>query len=135
MTRQTYDHQRFLVDNAQEAAQLFHDLFGWDIRWEGIVLGQSYVIHMDASRGGRSERYITLSDRGPMIAEGRRPDLTVGENQTSKNRIEVCVEDLDKAARRARALSIEFAECGCAETSGRLCLENASGLSIRMQQC
>jgi hypothetical protein len=123
MTR-SFTHQRFLVDNAQETARLFHDLFGWDIRWEGIVLGQSYVIHMDAGQDRGEDRFVTLSDRGPMATDW---DETGG-------RIGIDVEDLEAVSRRAGRLGILMQDCLCAQASDSLCIDDAGGVSVRVRK-
>lgn len=125
MTRRTLEHQRFLVDNAQETARLFQELFGWDIRWEGIVLGQSYVIHMDAREPGGSERYVTISDRGPMLSD---EDAEAGAQSLG-----VVVDDLDATARRARTLGLELYDCGRLPADDRLCFEDTNGIAVRVK--
>lgn len=119
-----FTHQRFLVDNAQETARLFHDLFGWNIRWEGNILDESYVIHMDAGQTDGEDRFVTLSDRGPMIAEREVPDTRVG----------IDVEDLAAVSRRAGRLGILLEDCVCAQASDSLCIDDAGGLSVRVRK-
>ena len=119
-----FTHQRFLVDNAQETARLFQDLFGWNIRWEGIILDESYVIHMDAGHRDGEDRFVTLSDRGPMKADTEEPDIRVG----------VDVEDLATISRRAGRLGILLEDCVCAQASDSLCIDDAGGLSVRVRK-
>ena len=123
MTR-SFTHQRFLVDNAQQTARLFQDLFGWDIRWEGIVLGQSYVIHMDAGQADGADRFVTLSDRGPMASDMDEATPPLG----------VDVEDLEAISRRAGRLGILMQDCLCAQAAASLCIDDAGGVSIRVRK-
>jgi len=84
------EHVNVTTSSARETAQLFVDVFGWQIRWEGA-----------AKSGGRS---IHVGTDGTYVALYTPPEgLTEAAGVGQPNHVGVCVRDLSATETKIRA--------------------------------
>ena len=91
------EHVNLTVSDPDRSAKLFHDLFGWRVRWDG-----------QARDGGRS---IHVGDEEAYLAVYASPGLQPREGfawpkGAPLNHVGIQVEDLDETERRVIAAGL-----------------------------
>jgi len=84
------EHVNVTTSSARETAQLFVDVFGWRIRWEGAAKSGGRSIHV-----GTDGTYVALYTPPEGLAEA----AGVGQ----PNHVGVCVRDLTATETKVRA--------------------------------
>ncbi len=84
------EHVNVTTSSARETAQLFVDVFGWRIRWEGAAKSGGRSIHV-----GTDGTYVALYTPPEGLAEA----AGVGQ----PNHVGVCVRDLTATETKIRA--------------------------------
>lgn len=97
MTQGRIEHVNLSVADPKRSADLMHDLFGWNIRWEGPSMGNGNTIHV-----GTDDDYLALYTND----EVRAADLQYSKGQPL-NHVGVEVEDLDAVEARVKAAGLE----------------------------
>lgn len=85
MTAGLLEHVNITVTDPQRSADLFHELFGWHIRWEGPSMLGGRTIHV-----GSDEQYIAVYTNEDV--EAADPKFSKG---MPLNHVGVVVNDLD----------------------------------------
>lgn len=86
MPKGTLEHVNITVTDPHRSAQLFQDLCGWKIRWEGPSMGNGHTVHV-----GDDDAYLALYTN----AEARS-DYPKGK---PLSHVGLLVDDLDDAER------------------------------------
>jgi len=84
------EHVNVTTSSARETAQLFVEVFGWQIRWEGAAKSGGRSIHV-----GTDGTYVALYTPPEGLAEA----AGVGQ----PNHVGVCVRDLSATEAKVRA--------------------------------
>jgi predicted enzyme related to lactoylglutathione lyase len=91
------EHVNITVRDPERSARLMHDLFGWDIRWQGPSLNGGRTIHV-----GDDQFYLALyTNQG-----AETPDDAFRKGRPL-NHVGIVVDDLDDAERRVVAAGLE----------------------------
>jgi catechol 2,3-dioxygenase-like lactoylglutathione lyase family enzyme len=91
------EHVNISVSDPERLAQLFCDLFGWHIRWQGPAQLGGHSIHV-----GSDSNYIAVYCNDALAAAP--PTFAKG---APMNHIGITVDDLDAVERRVRAAGLE----------------------------
>ncbi|ASK89998.1 VOC family protein [Sphingorhabdus sp. SMR4y] len=97
MTKGKLEHANITVTDPQRSADLLHDLFGWQVRWEGPAMAGGNTIHV-----GTEDQYIALYTHPDVRAAD--PTFNKGE---PLNHIGVTVDDLDAVEAKVIAAGLE----------------------------
>ncbi|MEO1169018.1 MAG: VOC family protein [Pseudomonadota bacterium] len=97
MTKARIEHVNITVTDPKRSADLMHDLFGWDIRWQGPSMLGGETIHV----GGEND-YLALYTN----ADTRSADPQFSKGQPL-NHVGVVVDDLDAVERKVVAAGLE----------------------------
>ena len=97
MRKAYIEHVNLTVSDPERSAKLFHDLFGWRVRWQGPARDGGRVIHV-----GDDEAYLAV------YAERRSQELTnlAWEKGTPLNHVGIQVEDIDETERHVIAAGL-----------------------------
>jgi catechol 2,3-dioxygenase-like lactoylglutathione lyase family enzyme len=92
------EHVNLTVSDPERSAKLFHDLFGWRLRWQGPARDGGRVIHV-----GDDAAYLAV------YAEPQSQPSTARawEKGAPLNHVGIQVEDLDEVERRVIAAGLE----------------------------
>ena len=83
---------------SKKTAAMLHDLFGWEIRWEGQAMGGlGYTVHI-----GTETRYIAVYSGSNPAQTVPRADASY-ETRGALNHIGVVVDDLDLVEAKVKA--------------------------------
>ena len=89
------EHANVTVDDADRFAAMLHDIFGWDVRWDGPVLnGAGRSVHV-----GGTDSYVALYQPAVGATDGGDTYATRG----GLNHLGVVVDNLDAVERRVVA--------------------------------
>ena len=89
------EHVNLTVSQPERSAQLFQDLFGWHVRWQGPARNGGRVIHV-----GDEENYLAVYNQ-PGQDEARG-----WEKGVPLNHVGIQVEDLDAVEQRVIAAGL-----------------------------
>ena len=89
------EHVNLTVSQPERSAQLFQDLFGWHVRWQGPALNGGRVIHV-----GDKENYLAVYNQ-----PGKDEDRG-WEKGVPLNHVGIQVEDLDAVEQRVIAAGL-----------------------------
>ena len=91
------EHVNITVTDPQRSAELFNELFGWHIRWEGPSMLGGRTIHV-----GSEDQYLAVYTNEDV--EAADPDFRKG---VPLNHVGVVVEDLDAVEEKVKAAGLE----------------------------
>lgn len=91
------EHVNITVRDPERSATLMHDLFGWDIRWQGPSLNGGHTIHV-----GDDQFYLAL-----YTSQGAETPDDAFRKGRPLNHVGIVVDDLDDAERRVVAAGLE----------------------------
>src|SRR3954463_8178091 len=96
------EHVNLTVSDPERSAKLFHDLFGWRVRWQGPARDRGRSLHVG---GGRP---IHVGDDEAYLAVYAAPEPQPGSGLAwpkgaPLNHVGIQVEDLDETERRVIA--------------------------------
>ena len=91
------EHVNVTVRDPERSAQLMHDLFGWNIRWQGPAISGGRSIHV-----GDARFYMACDTKDGAKA----PDEAFRKGRPL-NHVGIVVDDLDDAERRVIAAGLE----------------------------
>ncbi len=97
MTTGLLEHVNITVTDPQRSAELFNELFGWHIRWEGPSMLGGRTIHV-----GSEDQYLAVYTNKDV--ETADPDFRKGE---PLNHIGVVVDNLDSVEQKVKAAGLE----------------------------
>ncbi len=97
MTMGTLEHVNITVTDPQRSAELFNELFGWQIRWEGPSMLGGRTIHV-----GSKDQYLAVYTNEDV--EAANPDFRKG---VPLNHVGVVVDDLDTVEEKVKAAGLE----------------------------
>jgi glyoxylase I family protein len=97
MTTGLLEHVNITVTDPQRSAELFNELFGWHIRWEGPSMLGGRTIHV-----GSEDQYLAVYTNEDV--ETADPDFRKGE---PLNHIGVVVDNLDSVEQKVKAAGLE----------------------------
>lgn len=89
------EHVNLTVSQPERSAQLFQDLFGWHVRWQGPARNGGRVIHV-----GDKENYLAVYNQ-----PGKDEDRG-WEKGVPLNHVGIQVEDLDAVEQRVIAAGL-----------------------------
>ena len=91
------EHVNLTVSDPERSARLFHDLFGWRVRWQGPARDGGRSIHV-----GDEETYLAI-----YAEPGRRPPEGFAWRRGAPlNHVGIQVEVLDEIERRVRTAGL-----------------------------
>lgn len=91
------EHVNITVRDPERSAKLMHDLFGWNIRWQGPSLNGGRTIHV-----GDDQFYLAL-----YTSQGAETPDDAFRKGRPLNHVGIVVDDLDEAERRVVAAGLE----------------------------
>ena len=91
------EHVNVTVRDPERSAQLMHDLFGWNIRWQGPAISGGRSIHV-----GDDRFYMAFYTKDGADT----PDEAFRKGRPL-NHVGIVVDDLDDAERRVVAAGLE----------------------------
>ena len=91
------EHVNLTVRDPERSARLMHDLFGWNIRWQGPALSGGRSIHV-----GDDRFYMAFYTKNG----AETPDDAFRKGRPL-NHVGIVVDDLDEAERRVVAAGLE----------------------------
>ena len=91
------EHVNVTVRDPERSAQLMHDLFGWNIRWQGPAISGGRSIHV-----GDDRFYMAFYTKDGADT----PDEAFRKGRPL-NHVGIVVDDLDDAERRVIAAGLE----------------------------
>ena len=91
------EHVNVTVRDPERSAQLMHDLFGWNIRWQGPAISGGRSIHV-----GDDRFYMAFYTKDG----ANTPDEAFRKGRPL-NHVGIVVDDLDDAERRVIAAGLE----------------------------
>ena len=91
------EHVNVTVRDPERSAQLMHDLFGWNIRWQGPAISGGRSIHV-----GDDRFYMAFYTKDGADT----PDEAFRKGRPL-NHVAIVVDDLDDAERRVIAAGLE----------------------------
>ena len=91
------EHVNITVRDPERSAKLMHDLFGWNIRWQGPSLNGGRTIHV-----GDDQFYLAL-----YTSQGTETPDDAFRKGRPLNHVGIVVDDLDDAERRVVAAGLE----------------------------
>jgi predicted enzyme related to lactoylglutathione lyase len=91
------EHVNITVRDPERSAKLMHDLFGWNIRWQGPSLNGGRTIHV-----GDDQFYLAL-----YTSQGAETPDDAFRKGRPLNHVGIVVDDLDDAERRVVAAGLE----------------------------
>lgn len=97
MTTGLLEHVNITVTDPQRSAELFNELFGWHIRWEGPSMLGGRTIHV-----GSEDQYLAVYTNEDV--EAADPNFRKG---VPLNHVGVVVEDLDAVEEKVKAAGLE----------------------------
>ena len=97
MTNARIEHVNITVTDPHRSADLMHELFGWEIRWEGPAMAGGHTIHV-----GSDEDYLALYTNDAV----RNADPRFDKGKPF-NHVGVVVDDLDAVERKVIAAGLE----------------------------
>ncbi|MGP1282048.1 MAG: VOC family protein [Parasphingopyxis sp.] len=97
MTNARIEHVNITVTDPHRSADLMHELFGWEIRWEGPAMAGGHTIHV-----GSDEDYLALYTNNAV--RNADPHFDKGK---PFNHVGVVVDDLDAVERKVIAAGLE----------------------------
>ena len=91
------EHVNVTVSDPERSTRLFHDLFGWEVRWQGPARDGGRSIHV-----GDDATYLAI------YAEpvSRKADGALWDKGAPLNHVGILVEDLDEIERRVTAAGL-----------------------------
>jgi len=95
MAEPRIEHVNITVSNADRAAALMTELFGWQIRWSGPSLSGGRTVHV-----GSDEQYLAL------YTPPERPGDEDFVKGRPLNHVGIAVDDLDEAEGRVIAAGL-----------------------------
>ena len=95
MTTGLLEHVNITVADPKRSAELFHELFGWHIRWEGPAMNNGYTIHV-----GSETDYLSIYTNDEIKAALSKKQFSKGQ---PLNHVAFNVDDLAAA----RAIVVE----------------------------
>lgn len=97
MTQALLEHVNITVRDCDASAQLLHDLFGWEIRWQGAAMNNGRTVHI-----GTDNSYVALYSP-PTELLGETPFL----KGVPMNHVGITVDDLEATEARVIAAGLE----------------------------
>ncbi|GAB5486745.1 MAG: hypothetical protein Pars2KO_03150 [Parasphingorhabdus sp.] len=97
MTTGLLEHVNITVTDPQRSAELFNELFGWHIRWEGPSMLGGRTIHV-----GSEDQYLAVYTNEDV--EASDPEFRKGE---PLNHVGVVVDDLDGVEEKVKAAGLK----------------------------
>lgn len=91
------EHVNVTVRDPERSAQLMHDLFGWNIRWQGPAISGGRSIHV-----GDDRFYMAFYTK-----DGADTPEEAFRKGRPLNHVGIVVDDLDDAERRVIAAGLE----------------------------
>lgn len=91
------EHVNITVRDPEHSAKLMHDLFGWNVRWQGPSLNGGRTIHV-----GDDRFYLAL-----YTSQGAETPDDAFRKGRPLNHVGIVVDDLDEAERRVVAAGLE----------------------------
>ena len=91
------EHVNITVTDPQRSADLMHDLFGWEVRWQGAAQLGGETIHV-----GSETDYLALYTNN--ATQAADPRFSKGK---PLNHVGVVVDDLDAVERKVTAAGLE----------------------------
>ena len=96
MSESYLEHVNITVRNPRKTAQLYCNLFGWKIRWQGEAIHKGTTLHV-----GNENSYVALYSKGDFEVADDSYSLVGGINH-----IAVVVDDLDAVEARVKAAGL-----------------------------
>ena len=117
------EHVNITVKNPEASAKMFHDLFGWQVRWKGAALNGGTTLHV----GGTSS-YVALYSAGGNETSDSDRYQTPG----ALNHLGIVVDDIENV--RARVIAAGFApgEMYDYEPGRRFYFDDMNGIEIEV---
>ena len=97
MTTGLLEHVNITVADPKRSAELFHELFGWHIRWEGPSMLGGRTIHV-----GSEDQYLAVYTNDDV--EAADPKFRKG---IPLNHVGVVVDDLDSVEEKVKTAGLE----------------------------
>jgi len=97
MSNARIEHVNITVTDPQRSADLMHQLFGWNVRWEGPSMLGGQTIHV-----GSEEDYLALYTNEEVRADD--PRFTKSK---PLNHVGIVVDDLDAVEAKVIAAGLE----------------------------
>lgn len=117
------EHINITVSNPTESAQLYADLFGWHVRWEGESQLGGHTIHV-----GSDDQYLAV-----YAHEGQNPDKKMGHRKSRPlNHFGVVVDDLDAAEQRVLAKGLTPFSHGDYDPGRRFYFFDPDGIEVEV---
>lgn len=125
MSDATLEHANLSVSDPARTARMLHDIFGWEIRWQGQVLGGAgETIHV-----GGGDSYLALyRHRGDVDAMAQDSYRTIG----GLNHLGVVVDDLDATEARVKAAGFTAVNHADYEPGRRFYFDDADGIEFEV---
>ena len=96
MTLACIEHVNVTVENPDQVAQLFIDLFDWEIRWSGESKDNGYTVHV-----GTQKRYFALYAHPKGNSQGHS-----FKRHGTLNHVGLVVLDLEQMEEKVKALGL-----------------------------
>jgi catechol 2,3-dioxygenase-like lactoylglutathione lyase family enzyme len=119
------EHLNITVPDPKATAAMLAQVFGWQIRWEGVVRGDGYSIHI-----GSDHSYVALYRPGEAVDPAPDSHGVSG----GLNHLGVVVDDVDAVEERVKSLGYEPHSHGDYEPGRRFYFEDEAGLEIEVVQ-
>lgn len=116
------EHVNITVRDPQATAELYCDLFGWNIRWSGKGIHDGDVYHV-----GGENSYIAVYSLGGTAEQGNTYASIGGLNH-----IGVVVDDLDDVEERIREAGFVTRDHADYEPGRRFYFDDPSGIEIEV---
>ncbi|MDM7957705.1 VOC family protein [Blastomonas sp.] len=97
MDQAVLEHVNLSVRDCDASARLMHDLFGWNIRWQGPAMSVGRTVHV-----GTADSYVALYSP-PAELLGKTPFA----KGVPMNHVGITVDDLDAVEARVIAAGLE----------------------------
>jgi len=122
MTHSFLEHVNVTVRDPKATAELYRDLFGWNIRWSGKGIHDGDVYHV-----GDENSYVAVYSLGGSDEPGNTY-ATIG----GLNHIGVVVEDLDAVEEKIKAAGFPTRNHADYEPGRRFYFDDPNGIEIEV---
>jgi len=122
MSESYLEHVNITVRNPQETADLYCQLFGWKIRWQGGSIYDGTSIHV-----GGKDSYVAVYSKGGTT---QTPDSY--SHVGGMNHIAVVVDDLDAVEARVKAAGFTPGSHADYEPGRRFYFDDTDGIEVEV---
>ncbi|MGP1352499.1 MAG: VOC family protein [Parasphingopyxis sp.] len=116
------EHVNITVTDPRRSADLMHDLFGWDVRWQGASQLGGETIHV----GSETDYLALYTNEATQAAD---PRFSKGK---PLNHVGVVVDDLDAVERKVIAAGLEPFSHGDYEPGRRFYFFDWNGIEFEV---